>query len=32
MNRREILITAAIVDSICWVALGFLIAFCTGAL
>ena len=32
MTRRQLLTIAAIVDSICWLALGFLISYSLGAL
>lgn len=32
MNRKQILITAAIVDAACWLTLGLLITYSLGAL
>ena len=32
MNRKQILTIAFIVDSLCWIALGFLIGFSTNAI
>jgi hypothetical protein len=32
MTRRQLLTIAAIVDSICWLTLGFLVSYSLGAL